>query len=133
VLRAPSFARIQWEASEPVEVTTLDLLLARHGTPAFCKIDVEGMEAEVLLGLSRPLPALSFEYLPATPEVALGCLQRLQQLGEYEFNWSEGESHRWALGAWVGVDRIREFLATLPLEARSGDIYARVMPASLSA
>src|SRR5690606_31886866 len=51
-----------WEAAIDVPATTLDALVAAHGRPAFTKIDVEGYEDEVLAGLSRPLPALSFEF-----------------------------------------------------------------------
>src|SRR6266480_4484200 len=37
-----SFARVRWDRSVEVDVVTLDDLVAIHGEPAFCKIDVEG-------------------------------------------------------------------------------------------
>jgi len=37
-----SFAKVRWDRSVEVPVTTLDALIATHGEPAFCKIDVEG-------------------------------------------------------------------------------------------
>src|SRR5260370_40160311 len=79
-----------------VAVTTLDALIAAHGLPAFCKIDVEGFEAEVLKGLSRPIPALSVEYIPAALEGALAALDRLAPLRPYPLNPSAGESMRFA-------------------------------------
>jgi FkbM family methyltransferase len=51
------------EPTDQVPVTTprpADWLIEAHGSPAFVKIDVEGMEHEVLAGLSVPLPAPSF-------------------------------------------------------------------------
>ncbi|MBK8905485.1 MAG: FkbM family methyltransferase [Anaerolineaceae bacterium] len=119
------FAGVAWESAVTVPVVTLDELVGRYGSPAFCKIDVEGFELEVLRGLSTPIPALSFEYIPAALDVALGCVDRLQQLGNYRFNHTPGETHRLQADPWLTADEIRHFLQQLPPQAHSGDIYAR--------
>ncbi|HRD74434.1 MAG TPA: FkbM family methyltransferase, partial [Hyphomicrobiaceae bacterium] len=75
-----------WDREVEVPATTLDELIARHGTPAFTKIDVEGFEASVLAGLTRALPALSFEFTTIQRDVALACLNRLAALGAYRFD-----------------------------------------------
>src|SRR5262249_15363875 len=58
---APGWEGQAWTRMVRVPVTTLDALIARHGLPAFIKIDIEGFEAEALAGLTKPVPALSFE------------------------------------------------------------------------
>ena len=83
-----------WDAAIEVPCTTLDALIAAHGAPAFAKIDVEGFEDAVLAGLSRPLPALSFEFTTIQRDVALRCLDRLASLGPYGFDVALGESQR---------------------------------------
>jgi FkbM family methyltransferase len=118
-----SFAGIHWNEATTVPVTTLDALIKQHGVPAFCKIDVEGYELEVLRGLSRALPALSFEYIPAAMSIATGCLEQLGQLGRYEFNYFEGETHRWQSQTWLGSEAL---VARLSNSSRSGDIVARL-------
>ena len=123
--RDVAFSRVQWRAAEPVRLTTLDALIAAHGRPALCKIDVEGFEAEVLRGLSQPLPLVSFEYVPAAIEVAYDCLARLVALGEYEFNWFPGESHRWASPVWLAGREMAARLDELAAGRVSGDIFAR--------
>lgn len=121
-----AFAHTRWERSVLVPVTTLDDLIACYGRPAFCKIDVEGYDLEVLRGLSEPLPALSFEYVPPALDLALACLERLAQLGRHEFNWSWGESMQLRWPAWVDAATLTAYLRSYPRQGNPGDVYARL-------
>jgi len=124
VSRDPRFAGVEWSAGQRVELRTIEQLIARFGVPEFVKIDVEGFEAEVLAGLATPVRALSFEYLPAARDVALACIDRLAELGSYRYNWSPGESHELDEPRWRSAASMRAWLAGLPPEAPSGDVYA---------
>lgn len=125
VQRDASFAKVAWDTAVTVPVTTLDELMAQHGRPAFCKIDVEGFELEVLRGLSTAVPALSFEYIPAALDAALACVDRLQALGDYRYNHAPGETHRLRASQWLTPEEISQFLRQRTLQDGSGDIYAR--------
>ncbi|MGQ0575047.1 MAG: FkbM family methyltransferase [Pseudonocardia sp.] len=119
------FARVRWDRSVEVEVVTLDDLVDRYGPPAFCKIDVEGFEVEVLAGLSRALPALSFEYLPPAHDAALAALRHVERLGDYRYNYSPVETMRMASAGWLDADGLRRLLDHVRPLGRSGDVYAR--------
>ncbi len=121
-----SFRRVSWDRQVEVDMLTLDHLIARFGEPAFCKIDVEGFEYEVLQGLSRPLRALSFEYLPARPDLAIACLTYLASLGNYRFNRSLGEQMQWFEPEWLGERAMIEQLQQISPDSISGDVYARL-------
>jgi FkbM family methyltransferase len=121
------FATARWEEQIPVHVTTLDALIAQYGKPVFCKIDVEGAELDVLQGLSQPLPALSFEYIPAVIETALGCIERLSQLGNYEYNWRVSEFPRLRSSVWLSPTDMAAQLERMSREDNSGDVYARLV------
>jgi hypothetical protein len=103
---------------------TLQSLVERYGEPAFVKVDVEGFEAEVLAGLETPIRGLSFEYVPATRDIALDCVERLAQLAQYRYNWSVGETHRLCNAHWLDAAGMRALLIELPKGAPSGDVYA---------
>ena len=120
------FAGVRWEEQVLVTVTTLDALIAQYGRPAFCKIDVEGAELDVLQGLSQALPALSFEYIPAMVETALGCINRLSQLGHYEYNWRVSEWPRLRSPVWLSPQDMATSLTHMSPKSNSGDVYARL-------
>ncbi len=131
VSRLDGFASIRWDGQAEVPVTTLDALIDRFGTPAFCKIDVEGFEGEVLAGLSRPLPCLSVEYVPAALPATFAALDRIEALGRIEamgrcrFQVSVGETGRFLWPNWREGHELRAWLLSLSPGDRSGDIYAR--------
>jgi FkbM family methyltransferase len=121
---APGWETQRWTESADLAVTTLDDLIERHGRPSFIKLDVEGFEAEALQGLSRAIPALSFEFTTIQRDVALACIERCSALGYVSFNAALGESQT-LLDDWLGAGEMARWLKALPPEANSGDIYAR--------
>lgn len=133
--RTASSLRADWqggiEQTIRVPITTLDAAIAEFGAPSYCKIDVEGWEAEVLAGLSQPIPLLSFEYHlteDGIPKV-ITCLDRLARLGSLSINITPAEELEFALPEWCSRE---DFLARFPSEYRGvdalfyGDIFVKI-------
>jgi FkbM family methyltransferase len=112
-----------WDAEIEVPAVTFDALVHEYGVPAFAKVDVEGFEDAVLAGLSRPLPALSFEFTTIERAVAQRCLDRLSTLGFDGFDVSLGESMALHFQRWISADEMAAHLRSLPHAANAGDVY----------
>lgn len=119
------FAGVRWDGEIDVAVTTLDELIGRFGRPDFIKIDTEGHEAEVLAGLSQAVPAVSFEFVRGTLIRAVQCIERLEQLGNFEYNAVAGERRRLQWRQWRDAAGATEWLKTGADDLASGDLYAR--------
>ena len=114
------------EQRRTVSLRRLDSLLAEGVIPIadYIKIDVEGFEAEVLAGLSRPVAALSFEFTTIQRAVAAAAIDRCAALGYVSFNAALGESQTLVHEPWLTASQIAQWLAALPDAANSGDVYA---------
>jgi FkbM family methyltransferase len=112
-----------WDESMQADVTTLDDLIEVYGVPAFCKIDVEGSEEQVLSGLSTKIPALSFEFFPTTPKRTFHCLEIIEKLDQYKYNWSFRETYQFNSSEWISLENIKKEIG-LYSGRKSGDIYA---------
>jgi FkbM family methyltransferase len=121
------FAKVIWDRLLRVGTTTLDLLIEQHGMPAFVKIDVEGGESQVLAGLSRPVPALSIEWVPELPQNSIDCIDKLESLATYEYNISWAETMRFSARGWRDAEAMRLLIKEFTGETfLFGDIYARL-------
>lgn len=103
---------IEYKEKKTVETTTLEHLIEAYGLPFFIKIDVVGFELEVLQGLHRSVPCLSFEIgLPESRQELLQCvglLGGLSSSGQFNYTWDRRNGL--ALDRWLDV---RSFLRTL--------------------
>jgi FkbM family methyltransferase len=95
-----------------VPVTTLDKAIDEFGTPAYCKIDVEGLEADVLKGLSKAIPTISIEYHCHPEGIASveECLTMMARLGAYKVNLIGEDNATFLLPKWLSIpDFLRAF------------------------
>lgn len=94
-----------------VPVVTLDSAIRCFGRPDYCKIDVEGWELEVLNGLSRAIPLLSFEFHLTERDIGktISCLQRLSHLGANLVNVTTAESSAFYFKEWMTPEQFLEW------------------------
>jgi FkbM family methyltransferase len=122
------FASYNWNKSIDVKVDTLDNMIDKFGVPAFIKIDVEGYELEVLEGLSRPVKYLSLEVTSEDIDNLKKCLHRIEEVGKYIFQFSEGETLKFTLDQWMDretlLNSLQSKIVTQPM--LWGDIYCKL-------
>jgi FkbM family methyltransferase len=94
---------LEFEKGRAVEMTTLEHLMVKYGLPFFVKIDVEGYEINVLRGLQRPVPYLSFEVnLPEFGPEGLQCIEVLSRIAvDGKFNFTADCHLGLALEQWL--------------------------------
>jgi FkbM family methyltransferase len=131
-LRADWYADCLYEID--VELTTLDALIAVHGVPRFCKIDIEGYELEALRGLSRRIDFVTLEYNKAHLDQTTACLDELSRLGDPVVNFTLAEGFELVSDHWMGREefavKVREELQTQPEHMWGGDILIQLNPSS---
>ena len=96
-----------WDEKIEVDITTLDELIKKFGSPKYIKIDVEGFEHEVILGLTKKSGIISFEFTSEFIEDAFKSLDYLILLGYSGFNYSLGEQRKF-FTQWTTADSIKE-------------------------
>jgi FkbM family methyltransferase len=128
-LKESRFKKEEWNRTAIVSLTTMDKLIEKYGIPAFCKIDVEGFELEVLKGLHQPVPYLSLEYaVPEQTKHLEAYINYCNSLNPgYKYNYSVKEEMKFQLPEFCSFDRFirliheKEFQATM-----FGDIYVNL-------
>ena len=120
------FSESVWDKKITVDITTLDELIKKFGDPKFIKIDVEGFEHEVLLGLTKKSGIISFEFASEFIENAYKSIDYLISIGYTEFNYSLGERRKFYT-QWSNANTIKEGLKNNIKEDDLlwGDLYCK--------
>ncbi len=124
VWKTGRFRDMTWDRTIRAPVTTLDLMIAQFGRPAYCKIDVEGFELNVLHGLTQPIPCLSFEFAKEFIAQTRLCVEYLAALGFEAFNVMIGNDERLLFGQHTSSERLLTALEQSPDQLLWGDIFA---------
>jgi FkbM family methyltransferase len=114
-----------WSKEVTVPMLKLDTLIGRYGVPYFIKIDVEGLEEQVLDGLSTQPSLLSFEFNTAYLDATLRCLRKELFLTTSLFNFAMGDPVSFELSTWVRADELAQALGEIGKGDRYGDIFVR--------
>ena len=101
--------RHNFSTQKEVETISLEELMATHGVPYFVKIDVEGYEPQVLRGLKRVVPYLSFEVnLPEFRQEGLQCIDILGKVAiNGKFNYAVDCERGLVLDQWLPLEMFR--------------------------
>ncbi len=113
-----------WDQKIHVETITLDQLIEQYGIPDYCKIDVEGHELNVLKGLTKNVPKLSFEISEETIQSAIACIRYLDSAGKIVFNFAHGDIPQFYYPEWLRADIMIQKIEEMPEDQMYGDIYA---------
>jgi FkbM family methyltransferase len=105
-----NFSGLNWGKTEQVKVVTLEGLCQRFGTPNCCKIDVEGYESAVFMGLNTPIKWITFEFNRPLLHDTIKSLEILSAIGNYQCNYIKYEFMKLALPEWMPIDQFRQNL-----------------------
>jgi FkbM family methyltransferase len=111
-----------------VDIVTLDQLIAAHGAPKLLKVDVEGFELEVFLGLGRGVPVIYFEMHAREIQVVEKILAHLRKLGRIEgINVISEDHSAWLWPDWPSVD---DFMGRMAQPPAVANVVVRMQPSS---
>lgn len=104
---------LDFGSQRQVPTTTLDALITEHGVPHFIKIDVEGLEPDVLRGLRQTVPCVSFEVnLPEFYGEGLECIELLARTAPGgRFNCADAVGDGLMLAEWLDAPAFLEWFA----------------------
>ena len=120
------FSNQIWDTKILVEMTTLDELIKAYGLPSYIKIDVEGYELDVLMGLTQKAGIISFEFTSEFFDQTILCLNYLKKIGYKEYNFSIGERRKFFYN-WSNIDDLTNKLRKEIQKDKLlwGDIYCK--------
>lgn len=111
-----------------VPIKTLDQLITTYGKPKYLKIDVEGYELPVNMGLNSKIELISFEHCLNEGDYAakLRIIEYLKRFGVLRLALLRDRAADWTV-PWAELeDFLTVFPGGIPNEAGVGDIFVQI-------
>jgi len=115
-----------WNKKERVKVVTLNSQIEAYGLPHFCKIDAEGSEYDIIKVLSYKIPIIEFEFTGGFIEETLLCISKLNDLGDYTFNYILNEKPKFISNKWLTTEHLKSKIELMPTQNLHGNIFAKL-------
>jgi FkbM family methyltransferase len=123
------FADFFWNPGTLVAVETLDNMIDKYGIPRFIKIDVEGYEFNVLLGLTVPIACISIEFVPELLQSTIACINYLESLSPAVYNYGRRDAGDFYFPGWIDKAQILTYLNSIrDYRIDYGDVYIKSLP-----
>lgn len=95
-----------------VDIITLEKCIEDYGSPKYIKIDVEGYEEEVIKGLKRIIPIISFEAnLPDFKEETTRIINYLDELSSFEYRYNYTKDLSFILPEFISGEEMQKIIA----------------------
>jgi len=112
-----------------VKTNTLNYFIQEYGEPDYIKIDVEGYEKEVLLGLDHPVLNISFEAnMPEFFPETLDIIDHLTALSADNYLYNFSVNNQIELKEYITAPEFKSLLYNLNF--RSFEVYCRLKTVS---
>lgn len=112
----------KWEKNEPIKCYSLDHFIKKYGVPDYCKIDVEGLELEIIKSLKTKIPLIEFESTSAFLMESIQCIKYLNTMN-YQFKILKDSSYKFYSEDWLNKENAIKKLKKYAYETIHTNIY----------
>lgn len=95
----------QWNRFEDIQCYPITHYFKKYGIPHYCKIDVEGLELEIITSIKQKIPFIEFESTSEFLEESIKCVAHLAAMN-YHFNIIKDSSFSFTSQQWLKKEAI---------------------------
>ncbi len=113
-----------WEEVVEIPCYPIQIFVKKYGIPKFCKIDVEGLEWEIISGIYSKIPYIEFENTHAFKEETTKSIRHLANIG-YVFKIIEDGTYQFSSKDWLQESQILAEIKSFAAKNLHSNIFCK--------